>query len=91
MLAQPYRHYVERSDVTRNVARYYAMEISATLFGEIRLTRAWGRIGAQGQAKTHHFESEDDAVRLFLSLICKKRARGYRPGRRSCNANANGG
>ncbi|SCX22891.1 WGR domain protein [Agrobacterium sp. DSM 25558] len=79
MLAQPYQIYVERTDPARNMARYYVMEISETLFGEACLTRTWGRIGARGQAKTHLFEREEEAVRLFLDLTKQKRARGYRP------------
>jgi predicted DNA-binding WGR domain protein len=79
MLAQPYQLYIERKDPARNMARYYVMEITETLFGEACLTRTWGRIGANGQAKTHLFDHEDDAVRLFLDLAKQKRARGYRP------------
>ncbi len=79
MIAQPYSLYVERTDATRNMARYYAMEISVTLFGEACLTRSWGRIGKSGQRMTHYFKREEDAVGLFLNLLRQKRARGYRP------------
>ncbi len=79
MIAQPYHLYVERSDPSRNMARYYAMEISMTLFGEACLTRSWGRIGKRGQSMNHHFEREEEAVDLFLDLLRQKRARGYRP------------
>lgn len=81
MIAQPYQLYVERKDPTRNMARYYAMAIEATLFGDVCLTRRWGRIGARGQARQHHFEREEDAVLLFLELLRRKRMRGYRPQR----------
>lgn len=79
MLLQPYRLYIERTDATKNMARYYAMEISGTLFGGACLERRWGRIGAKGQAKMHLFDREDEAVRLFLKLTRQKRGRGYRP------------
>lgn len=79
MITQPYHLYVERTDATRNMARYYAMEISITLFGEACLTRSWGRIGKRGQSMRHHFEREEEAVDLFLDLLRQKRARGYRP------------
>ncbi|MDX3925901.1 MAG: WGR domain-containing protein [Shinella sp.] len=81
MIAQSYQLYVERKDATRNMARYYAMSIEATLFGDVCLTRRWGRIGARGQARQHHFEREEDAVLLFLELLRRKRMRGYRPHR----------
>lgn len=79
MIQQPYHLYTERTDPSKNMARYYAMEISETLFGEPFLARRWGRIGSTGQSLVHHFEREDDAVRLFLELARQKRARGYRP------------
>jgi len=50
MISQPYQLYVERSDALKNMARYYAMDISATLFGQACLTRRWGRIGSRGQS-----------------------------------------
>jgi len=46
MITQPYEIYLERMDTSKNMARYYAMDISATLFGQACLTRRWGRIGA---------------------------------------------
>ncbi|MCY0097008.1 WGR domain-containing protein [Hoeflea ulvae] len=79
MITQPYHIYVERSEAAKNMARYYAMEISKTLFGETCLTRRWGRIGQRGQSKMHHFECENEAVDLFLDLMRQKRKRGYRP------------
>ncbi len=78
MLIQPYHLYVERTDEARNMARFYAMTIEPNLFGEICLTRRWGRIGAQGQTKIQHFASERDAVATFLDLLRQKRNRGYR-------------
>ena len=79
MICQTYHLYTERRDSTKNMARFYAMEISETLFGEACLTRRWGRIGTSGQRMEHHFETEGDAVELFLDLTRQKKARGYRP------------
>lgn len=79
MIRQPYHLYTERTDPSKNMARYYAMEISETLFGEPCLARRWGRIGSAGQSLVHHFEREDDAVRMFLELARQKKSRGYRP------------
>jgi predicted DNA-binding WGR domain protein len=79
MIAQPYHLYVERKDASKNLARFYAMSIEPNLFGEACLTRRWGRIGTNGQMKTHQFEKEQDAVDLFLDLLRQKRRRGYRP------------
>ncbi|MGO7758339.1 WGR domain-containing protein [Rhizobium leguminosarum bv. viciae] len=79
MITQPYQLYVERKDATKNMARYYAMSIEPNLFGEACLIRRWGRIGAGGQRRVHHFKQEDEAVKLFLQLLRKRRSRGYRP------------
>lgn len=78
MITQPYHLYVERKDRARNMARFYSLSIEPNLFGELCLTRRWGRIGAKGQTIIHHFEREQDAVLLFLDLTRQKRARGYR-------------
>lgn len=77
MIAQPYQLYVERTDPTKNMSRFYAMSIEPNLFGEACLMRRWGRIGAKGQTMIHHFEREQDAVKLFLELMRQKRNRGY--------------
>jgi len=81
MIAQPYKLYVERTDTAKNMARFYAMSIEPTLFGEVRLTRRWGRIGARGQTMAHSFTREEEAVGLFLDLLRQKRKRGYQPRR----------
>nr|CAD6437697.1 WGR domain-containing protein [Rhizobium sp. Q54] len=44
MISQPCHLYVERSDASMNMARYYAMSIEANLFGDVCLLRKWGRI-----------------------------------------------
>ncbi|MCW5711587.1 WGR domain-containing protein [Shinella sp.] len=79
MITQPYHIYVERTETSKNMARYYAMAIEQTLFGDACLTRRWGRIGTTGQQMIHHFQREEEAVSLFLDLLRQKRTRGYRP------------
>ena len=83
MISQPYQLYIERTEPSKNMARYYAMAIEPTLFGDACLTRRWGRIGTGGQQMVHHFQSEEEAVRLFLEVLRRKRARGYKPAGRS--------
>lgn len=77
MLAQPYHLYIERTDPAKNMARFYALTIEPTLFGTPCLVRRWGRIATDGQAKVHHFEREEDAVSMFLTLLRIRRSRGY--------------
>ncbi|MDQ0458218.1 WGR domain-containing protein [Rhizobium paknamense] len=59
------------------MARFYALEISQTLFGDACLTRRWGRIGHSGKSLSHHFERADEALRLFHTLARRKTGRGY--------------
>jgi len=79
MNAQPYQLYIERRDPDRNMARFYALSIETTLFGDTRLVRRWGRIGTRGRMVQHSFGDEADAVGLFLDLLRAKKQRGYRP------------
>ncbi|CAK12274.1 WGR domain-containing protein [Rhizobium johnstonii] len=78
MTREPYRLYIERIDPSKNMARYYALSIEPNLFGGTSLVRSWGRIGSRGQQKIHVFDSEAKAVDLLLTLLRKKRSRGYR-------------
>ncbi|MGO6951881.1 WGR domain-containing protein [Rhizobium johnstonii] len=79
MTVQPYRLYIERIDPSKNMARFYALSIEPNLFGGTSLVRIWGRIGSRGQQKIHVFDSEAKAVDLLLTLLRRKRSRGYLP------------
>ena len=79
MIVQNYRLYIERRDAGRNMARFYALSIEETLFGQTCLVRRWGRIGTTGRIVQHSFDDEGEAVGLFLELLRAKRLRGYRP------------
>ncbi|WP_306051545.1 WGR domain-containing protein [Oceaniradius stylonematis] len=79
MNRQRYRLYIERRDPDRNMARFYALAIEGTLFGQTCLIRRWGRIGSRGRTVQHSFDSEREAVGLFLELLRAKKLRGYRP------------
>lgn len=79
MITQQCQLYIERHDPRRNMARFYALSIEETLFGQARLVRRWGRIGTIGRVVQHSFDDEGDAVQLFLALLRAKRNRGYRP------------
>lgn len=81
MHAQSYRLHIQRVDPNRNMARYYELSLEPTLFGEISLVRAWGRIGRRGQRRVDLFATEKRAVEVFLEILRKKRAKGYRPAR----------
>ncbi|MBF2714287.1 WGR domain-containing protein [Agrobacterium vitis] len=77
----PYHIYVERIAPEQNMARFYALAVQPTLFGEVSLTRAWGRIGTRGQQMVRLFDNERQATNLFLDVRREKPKRGYRPKR----------
>lgn len=79
MIKQPYHLYIERIEPEKNMARFYALAIQPTLFGDVSLVRSWGRIGARGQRIVHIFADEKHAVDLLLGILREKRRRGYRP------------
>lgn len=68
-----------RIDTAARMQRFYILSLHTTLFGDIAVTRCWGRIGCCGSEKTDLFCSEQDAVRHFLELAIVKRKKGYRP------------
>ena len=78
MIAAHHHLYTERRDTARNMARFYALSIEPTLFGDVCLVRRWGRIGTRGQMKAMSFASEDEAMALFAKIQRQKARRGYR-------------
>ena len=69
MATYTFRLYCQRIDATKNMARYYALSMQPTLFGETAVVRYWGRIGKRGGAKSEVFSTDKDAVRHFLELV----------------------
>lgn len=65
-------------DPARNRARFYALSVEPSLFGDAALVRQWGRIGTQGQMKIELFETSSAAETALARLADRKRRRGYR-------------
>jgi predicted DNA-binding WGR domain protein len=59
------------------MARFYAMSIEPTLFGDTSLVRNWGRIGTRGQRKIELFENSIEARGAMGQLAIRKARRGY--------------
>lgn len=66
-----------RSDPEQNMARFYAIAIEATLFGDVALVRTWGRIGTRGRTMFETCASVDDAMMSAERIIRAKARRGY--------------
>lgn len=69
--------YLRRTDPTRNMARFYAVTLQPTLFGEVALVREWGRIGSPGRVKVSSYPSRSHAESALERLKTSKRKRGY--------------
>lgn len=69
--------YMERSDHTRNLARFYQVDIQPTLFGDWAVVCRWGRIGTYGRLQQDWFASLPDAEAFQARRVARKRQRGY--------------
>jgi len=68
---------LRRIDQARNMARFYELDVQPGLFGDVSVTRHWGRIGSNGQSKQHWFSSDAAAADLAAKLTRQKERRGY--------------
>lgn len=69
--------YFKRLDPERNVARFYALSLQPTLFGDMSLVREWGRLGTRGRYKAEMFSTELAARTQMERLVRTKLRRGY--------------
>ncbi len=69
---------LRRIDASRNMARFYCLSLQPTLFGEVSVVRAWGRIGTRGRAKIDSYPTGEGAACALARLAAAKRRRGYR-------------
>jgi predicted DNA-binding WGR domain protein len=66
-----------RTDIARNIRRYYHVTVTRTLFGEWALVREWGRIGLSGTLQHRSFANEQDARKEESRSIRRRLKRGY--------------
>jgi predicted DNA-binding WGR domain protein len=66
-----------RIDATRNMRRFYRLDIERDLFGGFLLMKQWGRIGARGRIMAERFESEAPALAALQKQADRKGRRGY--------------
>jgi predicted DNA-binding WGR domain protein len=69
---------LHRINPEQNMARFYQVEVTPDLFGEIVLERRWGRIGGNGQCRMSSYPSIPLAEAAASGLIRAKIGRGYR-------------
>ena len=69
--------YLRKVDPTRNMARFYHVDLAPNLFGEVSVLRSWGRIGTQGRTMIETWPSADAARLSAGRLVRAKESRGY--------------
>ena len=66
-----------RRDPSRNLARFYRLELGRTLFGEVVLIRRWGRIGTEGQRREVVLPDHETGQADLTRWVRRKQGRGY--------------
>jgi predicted DNA-binding WGR domain protein len=69
--------FLRRTEPAKNMARFYALSIEPSLFGELLLIRHWGRIGSHGRLMIEAFPTSDAATAALSKLADRKHKRGY--------------
>ena len=70
---------LRRIDPARNMARFYAVEVMPTLFGQWAVVRRWGRVNTDGRRSETRFDDLTAAVTLAGAHAAGKCKRGYAP------------
>ena len=71
--------YLEYGDPSKNSYRFYALQVTQTIFGSWALIRIWGRIGCQGGTRLESwFDREHKAQNAAMKIKKTKERRGYR-------------
>ena len=68
---------LRRLDPTRNMRRFYRLDVQPDLFGGFLLLKQWGRIGAGGRIKVERYEDEAPVLDALQRQAERKRRRGY--------------
>lgn len=66
-----------RRDPTRNLHRYYRLDVQPDLFGAWCLIREWGRIGQGGQRRSTPYPNAAQAQAALERQRRRKERRGY--------------
>ena len=69
--------HLHRIDADANMARFYCIDLAATLFGEVTVFRRWGRIGTCGRTTLETWPSAGEAEVSANRTFRQKSRRGY--------------
>jgi len=68
---------LRRVDPSRNMNRFYSVELTKDLFGDHGVHRQWGRFGTWGRQRCDWYKSQMEAECALSDLVKQKLARGY--------------
>jgi len=71
--------HLHRIDPEANMARFYCIDVGATLFGDVSVLRTWGRIGTHGRTRLETCATVEEAERAAFQTLRQKVRRGYLP------------
>jgi predicted DNA-binding WGR domain protein len=74
--------YLTRTDPARNMNRFYAVDVTPTLFGEWAVLREWGRRGSPGTLRLDSYGRREEAPSAEQRTIKRRLQRGYTAERR---------
>jgi predicted DNA-binding WGR domain protein len=72
--------FLTRIDPTRNINRFYVVDVTPTLFGEWALVREWGRRGSPGTVRLSSYQRRNEAETAEQRTIKRRLQHGYRSG-----------
>jgi predicted DNA-binding WGR domain protein len=70
--------FLTRTDPTRNINRFYIVDVTPTLFGEWALVREWGRRGSPGTMRLSSYQRRTEAETAEQRTIKRRLQHGYR-------------
>jgi predicted DNA-binding WGR domain protein len=70
--------FLTRTDPTRNINRFYVVDITPTLFGEWAVLREWGRRGSPGTLRLDSYRRQEEAQSAQQRTIKRRLQRSYR-------------
>lgn len=66
-----------RVDAEVNMDRFYSVQLTKSLFGEVGVERQWGRRRTQGRCRLDWYANEREAEFAISHLVNAKLSRGY--------------
>ena len=70
--------FLTRTDATRNIDRFYVVQIVPSLFGDWTVMREWGRRGSPGPARMTDYPRRNDAETAGRRTIKRRLRHGYK-------------